>query len=216
METGANHPSLGDSGSFEHLNQDPNNYAPFGRWPLNGSIEIRNYPGVQSLQEPPREPSNLKIQKLREPKQEIEFSGSSGAPKDDQTSQIKFLKTIQSLILTLDMPTLSTLQAKIEKNIEESPEAMIPNDVMIPAMELMVAKIAHHSMSNLSENFESVGLSHLLCYLQALLLNSKSEGLEVLMEKIKERINNPAMKDKRIPVDKVARALQDTLYNVGF
>ncbi|EGT43949.1 hypothetical protein CAEBREN_15099 [Caenorhabditis brenneri] len=148
------------------------------------------------------------------------------------TPQIKFLEAIQSLVLNLEMPILSALQTKIEKNLQESPNALIPNEEMILAMEVLVTKITNHSVSNLSENVDSVTLSNFLCYLKAAILNSKLEGLEALLEKIKGRINNPSLKFKvcfirkcenlkinfffqNIPVEDIASALRTALDVVG-
>ncbi|EGT60029.1 CBN-SET-5 protein [Caenorhabditis brenneri] len=136
---------------------------------------------------------------------------------DGYTPRIKLLEAIQSLVLSLDMPSLSPLLTRIEEKLRElSSNDKIPNDEMVAALELLVVKIANDSVSNLPETVESVSLSHLLCYLKSLILNSKLEGLENLLEKIKRRIKNPSTKDKMIPVEKVTSTLQPILDVIGF
>lgn len=177
-------------------------------------------------------PQSPRVQQCREPKLEeapessdarTRQEASGGAqrtPEESEseadeayTPQINFLEAIHFLVmnLELDMPNLSRLQAKIEKNLRESPNAQIPNEEIILAMEVLVTKITNHSVSNLPENVKSVSLSNFLCYLKAAILNSKLEGLEDLMEKIQGRINNPSLKLKNIPVKKVASDLRTTL-----
>ncbi|CAL2046997.1 unnamed protein product, partial [Caenorhabditis brenneri] len=171
----------------------------------NHSARIRE---SRSREQPP------KIQQLRQPKLE-ETSGARsrqeapGAhipratpiktePGVDvaYTSRIKFLETLHSLVLNLDTLSLFSLKTKIDEKLRESPNVKITNDEIIPAIEFLVAKIAKHSMLNLAENVESVRFSDFLCYLKSAILNSKLEGLEVLLETIKDRIKEPASKDK--------------------
>ncbi|EGT43969.1 hypothetical protein CAEBREN_24367 [Caenorhabditis brenneri] len=134
------------------------------------------------------------------------------------TSKLKFLEAIKSLVDSLDTPTLSRIQSKIQQKIWKTGHSNfgISNDEMIPAMDLLVARIANHSFPDLSETDKSVSFKEFLCYLKAVILNSKLEGLEGLLEKIKEKNKTLALRDKRVPVEKVASFLQDTLNNVGF
>ncbi|CAL2046986.1 unnamed protein product [Caenorhabditis brenneri] len=179
----------------------------------------------------PRGPPNPETQLLRQPKlernpgaEEAPIFRSGGAPRasgapvpkseanDVYTPQIKFLEAIQFLILNLDTPTLSPLKTKIDEKLRESsPNAKIANDEMKLAMELLATKITNHSMPILTENVESVSLKVFMCFLQAAILHSKLGGLEALLEKIKERINEPFSKDKNIPIEKVISVLQHTL-----
>ncbi|CAL2046993.1 unnamed protein product [Caenorhabditis brenneri] len=137
---------------------------------------------------------------------------SKSEATDVYTPQIKFLESIQFLILNLDTPSLSPLQAKIDEKLRESsPNEKIANDEMIMAIETLVTKIVNRSVLNLAENVESISLKEFLCYLKAAILHSKLKGLEDSMDKIKERIKEPASKDKEIPIEKVISVLQHTL-----
>ncbi|CAL2046710.1 unnamed protein product [Caenorhabditis brenneri] len=217
---GASRPSLGDFGSFEHLNQDP-----FRHWPLNGSIEILNHPGVQLPQEPPRKPPNSKIQDLREPRTP-EAPKRAPEPSGVDALIIKFLKMIQSLILSLGIPQsqLTEIHRKIQQKIQKIGGNTIKNNevtlalglLMALVLELLVTRIVSHSVRNFPENQISVSLKRFLCYLRAAILNSNLEGLENILKKIEENINTPDLNDKYIPVEKVTEALQDTLTNIGF
>ncbi|CAL2046983.1 unnamed protein product [Caenorhabditis brenneri] len=185
-------------------------------------------PGIQSPRQPfpetPRARTHQEAPVFRgaprtpgdEIPQEKPIKTESGID-DGYTSRIKLLEAIQSLVLSLDMPSLSPLLTRIEKKLRElSSNDKIPNDEMAAALELLVVKITNDSVSNLSETVESVSLSHFLCYLKSLILNSKLEGLEGLLEKIKGRIRDPATKDKMIAVEKVMSTLQPILDVIGF
>lgn len=144
-----------------------------------------------------------------------EASRPQSGPNYAYTPQIKFLETIQSLVLTLDRPNLSLLQTRITRKIRESSSnSWIPNDEISLALELLVAKLTNHSEPIVSEYVESISLKEFLCYLKAAILNSKLEGLEVLMEKINARIREPTLNEKSIPMVKVAGLLQTALNNV--
>ncbi|EGT60018.1 hypothetical protein CAEBREN_01222 [Caenorhabditis brenneri] len=223
---GADHLS---SGFFEHFNQIR---APFESYPLSGSMDILSHPGVE-------EPPNQRIQEFREPKREMESPGAPEAPETTvvlteaverapealgasvpapeasrpHTSQIKFLEAIKSLVISLDTPTLSGIQSKIEQKIWETGQSNngIPNDELVLVMDLLVARISNNSVFDLPEYVESVSFKEFLCYLKCVILSLKLEGLEGLLEKIKEKNKEVAMKDKKIPVEKVAVILQYAL-----
>ncbi|CAL2027286.1 unnamed protein product [Caenorhabditis brenneri] len=193
-----------------------------------GSVGILNYSQSQLLQEPPREPSNPRIQKLREPKRESEPLETPGAPEpsghqikaepgvnDNYTSKIKFLEAIRSLILSMQMPSLAEILEKTEKMLKECSNELIPNDEMTLTMELLITKMTNNSLANLAENVESVSLRKFFRYLKTAIFTSELGGLENLFGKLYELIKQSALKEKRCPVGKVARALQDTLNNVG-
>ncbi|CAL2027287.1 unnamed protein product [Caenorhabditis brenneri] len=193
-----------------------------------GSVGILNYSQSQLLQEPPREPSNPRIQELREPKKEIESQGTPRAPEpsghqikaepgvnDNYTSKIKFLEAIRSLILSMHMPSLAPILEKTEKMIQECSNELIPNDEITLTMELLITKMINNSLTDLAENVESVSLRKFFRYLKTAIFTSELGGLENLFGKLYELIKQSALKEKKCPVGKVARALQDTLNNVG-
>ncbi|CAL2046979.1 unnamed protein product [Caenorhabditis brenneri] len=184
-EPGANYPSPGDYRPFEHFN-----HAPLESYPLSGSMEILNHPEVQS----PQEPEIVEV-------------------KPKFTSLLKFLEAIKSLVISLDTPTLSRIQSKIQQKIWKIDQSNsgIPNDEMILVMDLLVARTSNNSVFDLPEFVESVSFKEFLCYLKCVILSLKLEGLEVLLKKIKEKNEEVAMKDKKIPVDKVAVILQYAL-----
>ncbi|EGT60020.1 hypothetical protein CAEBREN_06622 [Caenorhabditis brenneri] len=136
---------------------------------------------------------------------------------DTYTPQIKLLEAMKFLITPLDMPSLSPLLTRIEKKLlESSPNKMIPNNEMILGMAVLVTKITNHSMPIQSESVKSISLREFMCYLKAAIMNSKLEGFEGLLEKIRGRIGELAAEDKNIPAEKVASALQATLEVIGF
>ncbi|CAL2046996.1 unnamed protein product, partial [Caenorhabditis brenneri] len=200
------------SGSMKSKDHAPNDSA---RTPETGAREQSSpktpNPGIQSPREPfpetPRARTRQEASVLKgaprtpgdDIPQEKPIKGGLSLKKkpgvdDAYTPRIKLLEAIQSLVLSLDMPFLSPLLTRIEKKLRElSSNDKIPNDEMAAAL---VVKITNDSVSNLPESVESVSLSHFLCYLKSVILNSKLEGLENLLEKIKRRIKEPSTKDK--------------------
>ncbi|CAL2047242.1 unnamed protein product [Caenorhabditis brenneri] len=95
------------------------------------------------------------------------------------------------------MPIFTTLEARIQKKLRESTSAAkVSNDEISLTMELLLAKIASHSVTNSSENAESVRFSHFMCFLKAAILSSKMKGLENLLKKIDSKIKEPISMDK--------------------
>ncbi|CAL2030206.1 unnamed protein product [Caenorhabditis brenneri] len=205
------------------------------RAPDNSSKRVKNSSPARSMikeddapDDSSREPSNPETQQLRQPKEEgaIEAPGTRSDqitqiktdPEDGgYTSRMKFLETIQLFFLNLNMPIFTTLQARIEKKLRESTtDAEISNDEISSALELLLAKITSNSVSNPSENAESVRFSHFMCFLQAAIISSKLKGLENLLEKINAKIKEPIYKDKNIPAEKVATAVHSVLRAIGF
>ncbi|CAL2046973.1 unnamed protein product [Caenorhabditis brenneri] len=205
--------------------------------PKNPGSTKRAAPEVPAPDDSARIP-NPGIQQLRQPKLEVpddpnlRIGGAIGAPEppgssapapepsrprppqyDGYTHQIKFLSMIQSLVHTLDRPNLSLLQTRISRKIRES-SAWIPNEEISLALELLVAKITNHSVP-MDFNVDSISVKEFLCYLKAVIVNSELEGLEVLMEKINARIREPVLKEKSIPMVRLAGLLQTALNNAG-
>ncbi|CAL2034144.1 unnamed protein product, partial [Caenorhabditis brenneri] len=107
-------------------------------------------------------------------------------PKTAHNPKIKFFEAMQSLILFLDTPSLSKLQSKIQQRIRKikGSKEVLQNNELIPALELLVARMINHSVIDISNNVETVSLIQFFCYLKASLLNSKMTGLEDLTNNI--------------------------------
>ncbi|EGT43952.1 hypothetical protein CAEBREN_22846 [Caenorhabditis brenneri] len=217
--------------SFDDEEIDHYHDSPLQKKRKTGSMSSRRFPIKQEYQNTSRtdlKPFRRYIKKELMNPMDKGIQGEASVKVEDPmevedvkpkfTSKLKFLEAIKSLVDSLDTPTLSRIQSKIQQKIWKTGHSNfgISNDEMIPAMDLLVARIANHSFSDLSETDKSVSFKEFLCYLKAVILNSKLEGLEGLLEKIKEKNKTLALRDKRVSVEKVASVLQDTLNNVGF
>ncbi|EGT54322.1 hypothetical protein CAEBREN_00351 [Caenorhabditis brenneri] len=132
-------------------------------------------------------------------------------PEIAHNFKIKFFEAMKSLILFLDTPSLSDLKTKIYQKIRKVKRSngVLQNNELIPALELLIARMANHSVMNISGSVESVSLIQFFCYLKASILNSKMIGVEGLLNKISGLIEKS--QNKRISMVKVANALRATL-----
>ncbi|EGT54353.1 hypothetical protein CAEBREN_08572 [Caenorhabditis brenneri] len=137
-------------------------------------------------------------------------------PETSHNSKIRFFEAIQSLILCMDTPSLSEIQSKIHQKIETigGPNEVILNNEISLIIELLISRMANHSVVNISKNVESVNFSNFLCYLKAAILNSKMSGVEGLVKNISNRIEES--QNKRISIGNVENALLATLDGDGF
>ncbi|CAL2034115.1 unnamed protein product [Caenorhabditis brenneri] len=137
-------------------------------------------------------------------------------PETSHSSKIKFFEAMQSLIVCLDTPSLSWIKTKTHQKIqelEEHDEVILNNEISL-IIELLIARMANHSVENLSNNVESVNLSNFLCYLKSAILNSNMSGVEELVKNISELIEEA--QNKRISMGNVENALLAMLYIDGF
>ncbi|CAL2034121.1 unnamed protein product, partial [Caenorhabditis brenneri] len=113
-------------------------------------------------------------------------------PETTHNFKIKFFNAMNSLILSLDTPSLSNLQSKIKQKIRKIGRSgeMISNDEMILSLELLAARMTNHSVVDISEGVESVSLIQFFCFLKASILNSKMIGVDGLVENISKRIED--------------------------
>lgn len=123
------------------------------------------------------------------------------------TSQFKFLESLKSLILFLDTPYLSRIRSKIHQKMNEGVVKLIPNDEILVAMEMCLVKIGNYSVVTPMNTKESCSLRDFFCYLKAVILSSKFDGLEGFLEKLKDKIEQLYLQDKRIPVSKIESVL---------
>ncbi|CAL2046910.1 unnamed protein product [Caenorhabditis brenneri] len=123
------------------------------------------------------------------------------------TSQFKFLDALESLILFLDIPSLSRIRSKIHQKIIEDGVKLIPNNEILVAMEMCIVKLSNHSVACSVKMEESCSLRDFFCYLKAVILSSKIDGLEEFLTKLKDHIEQLYLQDKRIPVSKVESVL---------
>ncbi|EGT54401.1 hypothetical protein CAEBREN_04161 [Caenorhabditis brenneri] len=132
-------------------------------------------------------------------------------PVTAHNPKIKFFEAMQSLVLFLDTPSLFSLQSKIDQKIQKmkGSKEVLQNNELIPALELLVARMANHSVIDISGSVKSVSLIQFFCYLKASILNSKMIGVEGLMNNISGLIEKS--QNKKIPIKKVTNALRATL-----
>ncbi|CAL2034117.1 unnamed protein product [Caenorhabditis brenneri] len=132
-------------------------------------------------------------------------------PETFHNSKTKFFEAMQSLIICLDTPSLSEIQLKIHQKIQKlgGPNEVILNNEIVVFIELLISRMANHSVENPSKNVESVNFSNFLCYLKAAILNSKISGVEGLVKNISKRIEESQI--KRISMGYVQNALLATL-----
>ncbi|CAL2034145.1 unnamed protein product [Caenorhabditis brenneri] len=128
-------------------------------------------------------------------------------PETFHNPKIKFFELMQSLIVCLDIPSLSWIQSKINqkmREIEGSYEVILNNEILL-TIDSLITRMTDHSVENLSENVESVNLSNFLIYLKAAVLNSKMSGMDGLVKNISELIEKSL--NKRIPMEIVENSL---------
>ncbi|CAL2034143.1 unnamed protein product, partial [Caenorhabditis brenneri] len=115
-----------------------------------------------------------------------EHSTEDVKPETAHNPKIKFFEAMKALILFLDTPSLSNLQSKIHQKIQKmkGSKEVLQNNELIPALELLVARMTNHSVIDISNNVETVSLIQFFCYLKASILNSKMIGVEGLMNNI--------------------------------
>ncbi|CAL2046977.1 unnamed protein product [Caenorhabditis brenneri] len=123
------------------------------------------------------------------------------------SSQFKFLDALESLILFLDIPSLSRIRSKIHQKMTEDGVKLIPNNEILVAMEMCMVKMSNHSVVTPLKTEESCSLRDFFCYLKAVILSSKIDGLEEFLTKLKDNIEQLYLQDKRIPVSKVESVL---------
>ncbi|CAL2046978.1 unnamed protein product [Caenorhabditis brenneri] len=212
-------------------NWQPQNYPPFQGYPwMPGYPPMApNHPGFRFWGPAPNYPGYFGPFEHfhRAPYQNYPMSGSIRShpvlrePEDVKpkfTCKIKFLEAIKSLVISLDTPSLSRIRLQIQRKIWKIGESNsgISNDEMVQAMDLFVARIANHSVFDVPEYVESVSFKEFLCYLKAAILNSKLEGLEGLLQRIREKNKETAVMDRRIPMENVVSVLQHTLDFIWF
>ncbi|CAL2034119.1 unnamed protein product, partial [Caenorhabditis brenneri] len=107
-------------------------------------------------------------------------------PVTAHNPKIKLFEAMKSLILFLDIPSLSNLQSKFHQKIRKmkGSKEVLQNNELIPVLELLIARMANHSVIDISKSVKSVSLIQFLCYLKASILNSKMIGVEGLMNNI--------------------------------
>ncbi|CAL2034120.1 unnamed protein product, partial [Caenorhabditis brenneri] len=116
----------------------------------------------------------------------------AGHPTEDvkpvtaHNTKMKFFEAMKSLILFLDTPSLSNLQSKIHQKIRKmkGSKEVLQNNELIPALELLIARMVNHSVIDISKRVKTVSLIQFFCYLKASILNSKMIGVEGLMNNI--------------------------------
>ncbi|CAL2034108.1 unnamed protein product [Caenorhabditis brenneri] len=125
------------------------------------------------------------------------------------------LKAFKSLILSLDTPGLSQFLSELDTKIMEAGRGVeISNKELIVAMEFMIVKLSKHSALQSSE--DSISLRDILLLLRSIILTSSFNGLEVILEMLKENIEQLKDQDKKVPVSKVECILRATLDNITF
>ncbi|CAL2046713.1 unnamed protein product [Caenorhabditis brenneri] len=130
-------------------------------------------------------------------------------PETTHTSRFEFLDALKSLILFLDLPSLSQIKSIIhQKMIGSGAFKLIPNNEILVAMEMCMVKMSNqYSVATLLNTDEFCSLRDFFCYLKAVILSSKFDGLEPFLTKLKANIQHLYLHDKIIPVSKVESVL---------
>ncbi|CAL2034130.1 unnamed protein product [Caenorhabditis brenneri] len=168
---------------------------PF-RVPIGLLNETQNYSNIQQIPNPHPQVMEAPI------KEEYE---------EGTTTSLKMvLNAYKSLILSLDTPGLSHFLMELDKKIMETGRGVeVSNKEVIMAMDYLIVKLSKHGALNSSE--EAISLRDILLMLRTIILNSSFNGLEVILEMLKENIEQLKFLDKKIPVSKLDSVLRATL-----
>ncbi|CAL2034148.1 unnamed protein product [Caenorhabditis brenneri] len=139
------------------------------------------------------------IQQIPKPRpQAIEAPIKKEYEEGSQTSLKSVLNAYKSLILSLDTPGLLPFQMELEKKIMETGSG---------------AELTKHGA--LKASGDSISLRDILLMLRTIILNSSFNGLEGILEMLKENIEKLEVLDKKVPVSKVECVLRATLDSIS-
>ncbi|CAL2034326.1 unnamed protein product [Caenorhabditis brenneri] len=155
------------------------------------------------------------IQQIPKPRPQVMEAPIKKEYEEEAHTSLKMvLNAFKSLILGLDTTGLAQLQMEIDTKIEETGRGVeVPKKEVIMAMELFIVKLSKHGALKSSE--EAISLRDILLMLRMIILNSRFNGFEVILEMLKENIENLKVLDKKVPVSKVECVLRATVDSIS-
>ncbi|CAL2034147.1 unnamed protein product [Caenorhabditis brenneri] len=155
------------------------------------------------------------IQQIPKPRpQVLEAPIKEEYEEESQTSLQTVLKAFKSLTLSLDNSGLLQFLMELDTKIMESgSEVEVSNKEVIMAMDFLIVKLSKHGALKSSE--DSISLRDIFLMLRTIVLNSSFNGLEVILEMLKENIIKLKVLDKKVPVSKVDTVLRATLDSIS-